>query len=116
MWFLCVLFGFASSDKAASINEWQTAALARIATKTPPFVVEEAQDYPASDIEYNPVIRKDYAQTVQPSPSNKRLSLILISFQGNGEAQSHPDSAHFPPCARSTIALTSPGHLRFGPS
>jgi phosphatidylinositol 4-kinase A len=46
------------------INEWQHAALTRIAAKTPPFVLEEVQDYLTSAIDYNPVFRNDYLQIV----------------------------------------------------
>ncbi|ELU44766.1 phosphatidylinositol 4-kinase beta [Rhizoctonia solani AG-1 IA] len=45
MWFICGLFRLSSDDKADMINEWQYAAMTRIAAKTPPVVLEEAQDY-----------------------------------------------------------------------
>lgn len=46
------------------MNEWQRAALARIAAKTPPIVLERAPDYVTSDLEYNPVLRQDYMNIV----------------------------------------------------
>lgn len=63
-WFICVLFRFTSDDHPA-MNEWQRAALARIASKTPPIVLERAADYVTSDLEYNPVLRQEYMQMVR---------------------------------------------------
>ncbi|KAJ1309818.1 hypothetical protein OPQ81_006583 [Rhizoctonia solani] len=60
MWFICGLFRLSSDDKADMINEWQYAALTRIAAKTPPVVLEEAQEYLTNAIEYNPIFRNDY--------------------------------------------------------
>ncbi|THU88594.1 hypothetical protein K435DRAFT_821590 [Dendrothele bispora CBS 962.96] len=65
MWFLCVLFHFTvDDDKEANAMEWQKPALARIAAKTPAMVLEESHDSVASDVEYNSVIRQEYAHTV----------------------------------------------------
>ncbi|KAK7467455.1 Phosphatidylinositol 4-kinase stt4 [Stygiomarasmius scandens] len=65
MWFLCVLFHFTVDDeKEATAMEWQKPALARIAAKTPAMVLEESHDSVASDVEYNSVIRQEYAHTV----------------------------------------------------
>jgi phosphatidylinositol 4-kinase len=64
MWFICGLFRLSSDDKADMINEWQYAAMTRIAAKTPPVVLEEAQDYLTNAIEYNPIFRNDYLQIV----------------------------------------------------
>ncbi|KAF8759029.1 PI3 PI4-kinase family [Rhizoctonia solani] len=63
MWFICGLFRLSSDDKADMINEWQYAAMTRIAAKTP-VVLEEAQDYLTNAIEYNPIFRNDYLQIV----------------------------------------------------
>ncbi|KAF9067556.1 hypothetical protein BDP27DRAFT_1328569 [Rhodocollybia butyracea] len=73
MWFLCVLFHFTVDEKEATAMEWQRPALARIATKTPAMVLEESHDSVASDVEYNSVIRQEYAHTVI---SKHRASLI----------------------------------------
>ncbi|KDQ11709.1 hypothetical protein BOTBODRAFT_147082 [Botryobasidium botryosum FD-172 SS1] len=62
MWFICVLFHCTSVDPSKSVNDWQAAALARIASKTPPLVAEEIHDYVSSELEYNPVLRKDYVE------------------------------------------------------
>ncbi|CAE6400878.1 unnamed protein product, partial [Rhizoctonia solani] len=64
MWFICGLFRLSSDDKTDVINEWQYAAMTRIAAKTPPVVLEEAQDYLTNAIEYNPIFRNDYLQIV----------------------------------------------------
>ncbi|CDO73608.1 hypothetical protein BN946_scf185014.g78 [Trametes cinnabarina] len=65
MWFLCVLFGFtAPPDRGHTAMEWRQPALARIAARTPPIVLEEAHDTIVSDLEYNTVIRQEYVETV----------------------------------------------------
>lgn len=66
LWFLCILFGFttANADEASAMD-WLKPALARIAVNTPPMVVEESHDAVASDVEYNSVIRQEYATTVR---------------------------------------------------
>ncbi|KAF6763882.1 atypical/PIKK/PI4K protein kinase [Ephemerocybe angulata] len=61
-WFLCVLFNFPNMDDTAM--DWLQPALARIALKTPSMVVEESLDAMASDVEYNSIIRQEYANTV----------------------------------------------------
>lgn len=64
-WFLCVLFGFTNVNTSeATAMDWLRPALSRIATKTPSMVVEESHDAAASDVEYNSVIRQEYANTV----------------------------------------------------
>lgn len=66
MWFLCILFDFhVSLDQPFAVNVWRRAALNRIATKTPSIVVEEAQDYVLNDLEYNSIIRQNFAQLVR---------------------------------------------------
>ncbi|KIP08776.1 hypothetical protein PHLGIDRAFT_29437 [Phlebiopsis gigantea 11061_1 CR5-6] len=65
MWFICILFHFTSADdKDQMAMEWQKPALARIAVKTLPVVLDETHDTIVSDLEYSPVIRKEYAETV----------------------------------------------------
>ena len=44
--------------------DWQRPALARIAAKTPPIVLEEAHDTIANAVEYSSVIRQEYAHSV----------------------------------------------------
>ncbi|CAL1705565.1 unnamed protein product [Somion occarium] len=65
MWFLCVLFQFTAADtKDHPAMAWQKPALARIAVKTPPIVLEKAHDSIANDLEYNPVIRQEYVEDI----------------------------------------------------
>jgi phosphatidylinositol 4-kinase len=65
MWFLCIMFHFPSvEDRDETAMDWQKPALARIASKTPRMVLEEAHDTVASEVEYNSVIRQEYAHTV----------------------------------------------------
>jgi len=64
-WFLCTLFGFTTEDTTeVTAMDWLKPALARISVKTPSTVVEESHDAVASDVEYNSVIRLEYANTV----------------------------------------------------
>ncbi|KZT09606.1 atypical/PIKK/PI4K protein kinase [Laetiporus sulphureus 93-53] len=63
MWFLCVLFRFTTSDDHSAMD-WQRPALARIAMKTPPIVLEEVHDTIVSDLEYNTVIRQEYIEMI----------------------------------------------------
>lgn len=65
MWFLCVLFHFNSdAEKDITAVEWRRPALARIAAKTPPIVLEESHYTIANELEYNSVIRLEYAHLV----------------------------------------------------
>ncbi|KAG6853905.1 hypothetical protein C0991_012574 [Blastosporella zonata] len=65
MWFLCVLFQFKlDKDGADNAMDWLKPALSRIAAKTPSMVLEESHDSVVSDVEYNSVIRQEYAHTV----------------------------------------------------
>ena len=65
LWFLCLLFHFTSvGDKEETALDWLKPALARIAFKSPSVVLEESRDLNASDVEYNSVIRQEYAHTV----------------------------------------------------
>ena len=65
-WFLCILFDFPRmDDKESTAMDWLQPALARIALKTPSIVIEESLDAMASDVEYNSIIRQEYANTVR---------------------------------------------------
>lgn len=77
MWFLCVLFHFTSNEeKEDSAMEWQKPALARIAEKTPFLVLEEAHDFSiANELEYNSVIRQEYAHSVSRVPYTRTNAL-----------------------------------------
>ncbi|KAI5120463.1 hypothetical protein M0805_006483 [Coniferiporia weirii] len=63
LWFLSVLFHFTNAEeRGAPSGEWQVAVLTRIAAKTPRIVLEEVPDFVTSNLEYNTVIRQEYAQ------------------------------------------------------
>ncbi|RDB21005.1 Phosphatidylinositol 4-kinase stt4 [Hypsizygus marmoreus] len=65
MWFLCVLFHFTiPNDKEETAMDWLKPALSNIAAKTPSMVLEESHDSVVNDVEYNSVIRQEYAHTV----------------------------------------------------
>ena len=89
MWFLCVLFQFTSGDGKDTAMAWQKPALARIAIKTTIIVLEAANDSIVSDLEYNPVIRKEYVETVRPHRSSFH-SMILTNNANRLLANSAP--------------------------
>ncbi|EDR14914.1 uncharacterized protein LACBIDRAFT_187897 [Laccaria bicolor S238N-H82] len=65
MWFLCVLFHFTNANEGdTTAMDWLKPTMSRIAVKTPSMVMEESHDAIASDVEYNSVIRQEYAHTV----------------------------------------------------
>lgn len=66
MWFLCVLFHFTCvSDKEETAMDWLKPALSHIAAKTPSMVLEDSHDSVVSEVEYNSVIRQEYAHTAR---------------------------------------------------
>lgn len=65
LWFLCVVFGISGQAGKKKLSEHQSIALNIIAGKTPALVTEGANDYVASDLEYNSVLRKDFAGSVR---------------------------------------------------
>ncbi|PPQ71810.1 hypothetical protein CVT24_006200, partial [Panaeolus cyanescens] len=67
IWSLCILFNFTTVDtNEAMAMDWLKPALGRIAIKTPSMITESSQDAVDSDLEYNSVIRMEYANTVIP--------------------------------------------------
>ena len=84
MWFLCVLFQFTAADgKDHAAMAWQKPALARIAVKTPTIVLESAHDSIASDLEYNPVIRKEFVETVRAQGFVYLFHISIDSLPGH---------------------------------
>ncbi|ODN73286.1 hypothetical protein L202_07835 [Cryptococcus amylolentus CBS 6039] len=65
LWFTLVVFGLSgnSGKKILSEHEWD--ALGLIAEKTPALVLESSNDFVASELEYNSVLRKDFAASIQ---------------------------------------------------
>jgi len=67
LWFLCVVFGLSGQAGRKKLSDHEFAALGIIAEKTPALVLESANDYVASDLEYNSILRKDFASSVSVS-------------------------------------------------
>ena len=66
MWFLCSLFHFAMFEEKDQIAmNWVRQVLGKIASRTPAIVVEEGMDL-VGELEYNTIIRREYAHTVGP--------------------------------------------------
>ncbi|TDL24976.1 atypical/PIKK/PI4K protein kinase [Rickenella mellea] len=94
LWFLCVLFRFSSpEDRSEPSTEWQLSALTRIAMKTPRLVLEESHDYASSELEYNAVIRQEYAHA---AVTNHRVLLTKHIPLRSGEIRYlHPGQILF---------------------
>ena len=76
MWFLCSLFHFAMFEEKDQIAmNWVRQVLGKIASKTPTIVVEEAMDLVA-ELEYNTILRREYAHTVRPLGRMSRLVVL----------------------------------------
>ena len=75
MWFLCSLFHFAMFEDQIAMS-WVRQVLGKIASKTPAIVVEEAKDL-VGELEYNTIIRREYAHIVGPFTSR-------CAFQADG--------------------------------
>ncbi|KAK6909388.1 hypothetical protein I203_103405 [Kwoniella mangroviensis CBS 8507] len=67
LWFLCVVFGLSGPEGQKRLSEHETNALRTIAVKTPALVLESSNDFVASDLAYNSILRKDYAASIQQS-------------------------------------------------
>ncbi|THH29581.1 hypothetical protein EUX98_g4604 [Antrodiella citrinella] len=91
MWFLCILFRFTDGDgKDQTAMAWQRPALARIAVKTPIIVLEEARDTIVGDLDYNPVLRQEYVETVvntHRSVLQKHIPLRVTELRGLSPGQ-----------------------------
>lgn len=64
MWLLCVAFGLSARGGRSILSEHEEAALAMIAQKTPALYQEQNTDFVGSELEYNTVLRKDFAHSV----------------------------------------------------
>ena len=79
LWFISVLFQLTNpGDGSQPTSEWQLASLTRIAAKTPSLVLEEVPDFVSRNLEYNTVIRQEYAQKVILLSSNLDSDLICL--------------------------------------
>ena len=83
MWLLCILFHFTTDDKDQVAMSWRKPALIRIAMKTPIIVLEEAHDTIVSDLEYNPVLRREYVETVCLYTVQTHKYPLLIPYPGH---------------------------------
>lgn len=78
LWLLCVAFGLSGRGGRSQLSEHEGIALANIAEKTPCLVLERASDFVGSELEYNTVLRKDFASSIQ-SRMRQTLSELLPS-------------------------------------
>jgi len=69
MWFLCSLLHFAIFEEKDQIAvSWVRPVLGKVASKTPAIVVKEVIDL-VGELEYNTVMRREYAHAVSPYTS-----------------------------------------------
>jgi phosphatidylinositol 4-kinase len=71
MWFLCALFGFTRAD-STYVDDSARQALKRIASRTPALLLETERDYVASSLEYNSILRRNYAAAVRAKWRGRR--------------------------------------------
>ena len=116
-WFLCVLFGFTNANtNEATAMDWLKPALSRIATQTPSMVVEDLHDTAASDVEYNSVIRLEYANTVSSTSvifPSVFLSTIIV---GHTHSPKLFDEIYRISLERHSISVIGPSYLHFNSS
>jgi phosphatidylinositol 4-kinase A len=112
MWFLCILFHFTSSEeKEDTAMEWQKPALARIAAKMPSIVLEEPHDSILNELEYNSVIRQEYAHSVGSSDYTGTSNIFLFAIQVVSKHRAHL-TKHIS-LRGSEIRHLSPGQIMF---
>ncbi|BEI82759.1 hypothetical protein CcaverHIS002_0306270 [Cutaneotrichosporon cavernicola] len=75
MWLLCVAFGLSSRNGKSILSEHEENALSVIASKTPALYQEQNTDFVGSDLEYNTILRKDFAQSI-----NSRMRQTLTEM------------------------------------
>lgn len=80
LWLTCVAFGFSGRAGRSNLSEHEEHALANIAEKTPALVQEHATDFVGSELEYNTVLRKDFANSIQ-NRMRQTLTEILPSHK-----------------------------------
>ena len=116
-WFLCVLFGFTSVDTSeATAMDWLRPALSRIATQTPSMVVEELHDTAVNDVEYNSVIRQEYANTVCSSSMNFPSVYLSTIFAGHKHTPELFDEIYRISYERHSVPVIGPSYLHFNSS
>ena len=116
-WFLCVLFGFTSADTSeGTAMDWLRPALSRIATQTPSMVVEDSHDTEASDVEYNSVIRQEYANTVSSTSVNFPSVYLFTIVAGYRHSPELFDEVYPISHERHSIPVIGPSYLHFNSS
>lgn len=89
MWFLCSLFHFAMFEEKDQIAmNWVRQVLENIASKTPAIVVEEAMEL-VGELEYNTVIRREYAHAVCTILFYFIAGSVLMILSGGFKTQRH---------------------------
>nr|XP_018260847.1 phosphatidylinositol 4-kinase [Kwoniella dejecticola CBS 10117]OBR83005.1 phosphatidylinositol 4-kinase [Kwoniella dejecticola CBS 10117] len=76
LWFLCVVFGLSGPAGLKRLSDHETNALRTIAEKTPALVLENSNDFVASDLAYNSILRKDFAAHIQQQQRNALSSYL----------------------------------------
>lgn len=116
-WFLCVLFGFTNTDTSeATAMDWLRPSLSRIATQTPSMVVEELHDTAASDVEYNSVIRQEYANTVSSTSVIFPSVYLYTIVAGHKHSPELFDKIYRISRERYSISVIGPSHLHLDSS
>lgn len=112
MWFLCSLFHFAMFEEKDQIAmNWVRQVLGKIASKTPAIVVEEAMDL-VGELEYNTVIRREYAYTVSLFGITSSLcSSELLVWTGDFKTQRNIGKAHTSSVFRDSVSEQQPSRV-----
>lgn len=108
MWFLCILFRF-TTDSGDLCRRAQREALSHISTKTPPLVREEEQDYVTSALEFNSVIRHDYAQNVSYFIDMRQS--LTVSTSGYNLPQRYSHQTHSFESERNSTPPSGPSFI-----
>lgn len=90
-WLLCVVFNLSGSR--SQLSEHEASALAAIAEKTPVLVMENATDFVGSELEYNTILRKDFAHSIHSKLRNALTEVVPTKFQGDIRGMSTPQLA-----------------------
>ena len=89
---MCSLFHFAMFEEKDQIAmNWVRQVLRKIASRTPAIVVEEAIDL-VGELEYNTIIRREYAHSVGSFGCMSRCMLMIVP--GDFETQRNIGKAH----------------------
>lgn len=90
-WLLCVVFNLSGSR--SQLSEHEASALATIAEKTPCLVLEKANDFVGSELEYNTILRKDFAHSIHSKLRSMLTEVVPSKFQSDIRGMSTPQLA-----------------------